>query len=172
MLPAYRDILDAVGRPPEWWDAHGVPRFEPFRPEMLGIYDDLAILAEIACASCDARMLVGEGWTRFDPHANPMVPRTLPSLVAGFSYGDPPRHHCHGGGETMSCEEIRVVEAWERERFDWVRHHEMEGPFLACEHCGWSIAPDGERYINWRGDAACGEQMPHRPRPCEEEERT
>ena len=67
MKPAYRDILAvAGGAPVEWWDGHGVPRFWPFEPGLLGVYDQLAVLYEIACQSCRATFLVGEGARRFD----------------------------------------------------------------------------------------------------------
>ena len=51
MLPDYSDILDAAGRQPDWWTHDGVPRFAPFTPPMLGVYDEFALLAEIACQS-------------------------------------------------------------------------------------------------------------------------
>jgi hypothetical protein len=38
-----------------------VPRFDPFDPEMLGVYDRFAVLGELACAACGKRMQVGIG---------------------------------------------------------------------------------------------------------------
>lgn len=153
MKPAYKDILALTDRSPIWWDENGVPRYAPFHPSMLGVYDQFAILAEIACQSCPALLLVGKGSTCLETQA-------LPELVAGFIYGDPPRHNCPGAGETMSSEEVRVVEAWEKERFEWVRRPEMEGPFVCCRSCQYSIARDGEHWIDVDGHSHCPGESP------------
>lgn len=56
---------------------------------------------------------------------------TLPTVgnVGSFHYGDAPSH-CHGAdgcaGNTMNIESIRVLEFWQREGQDWVRHPEYE----------------------------------------------
>ena len=124
MLPSYDDIRSRIAEPSLWYDRHGVPRYEPFKPQMLGVYDDFAVLAEIECQRCSRRFLVGGGWTRFDVFADPIVERTLTGLVASFDYGDPPRHGGDAGrcaGETMSSDVVRVVETWERVGLDWVR---------------------------------------------------
>jgi len=118
MLPAYGDIRARIAEP-------------PFMPKMLGVYDDFAVLAEIACQSCGGRFLVGGGWTRFDVFADPIIVRTLAGLAESFDYGDPPSHDAAAGrcaGETMSSDVVRIVEAWERVELGWVRRDEMEGP--------------------------------------------
>ena len=129
MLPDYRDILDSAGRPPDWWTHHGVPRFARFTPRMLGVYDEYAILAEIACHSCDQRFLIGEGWRRFEVSPTEIHTHSLIEMAGAWTFGDPPRHEdgqrrC--AGETMSSVEMRIVEAWERDDLDWVRHPELE----------------------------------------------
>jgi hypothetical protein len=135
--PAYRDILAvAGGAPVEWWDGNGVPRFWPFEPGLLGVYDQLAVLYEIACQSCRATFPVSEGAKRFDIMAGSLevVESDLPALVARADYGDPPRHDMPGrpgercAGETMSSVPTRIVEAWEQVNFDWVRRPGLEGP--------------------------------------------
>ena len=50
MLAAYRDILDladACGKTSDWFDESGVPRFRPFRPDLLGVYGCFALLAQV-----------------------------------------------------------------------------------------------------------------------------
>lgn len=128
MLAAYRDILDAAGCQPDWWTDQGVRRFAPFAPTMLGVYDQFALLAEMACQSCDQRFLIGEGWTRFEVTASEVQTHTLIELVAAWSFGDPPRHddgqrRC--AGAAMCSVQLRVVEAWEREDLEWVRRPEL-----------------------------------------------
>ena len=130
MLPSYSDITSRIAEGPSWHDANGVPRYETFAPAMLGVYDDFAVLAEIACQACGRRSLVGAGWTRFDVFADPIIERTLADLVESFDYGDAPRHdykemgRC--AGETMSSEMVRVVEAWEKVALEWLRVSEYE----------------------------------------------
>jgi hypothetical protein len=133
MRPAYRDILVAAGVAALWWDDRGAPRFAPFAPTMLGVYDQLAVLAEIKCQSCTGRFLIGFGTPKV------VVVRTAAPLkwsieryAATVDFGDPPRHHRPVGGrcagETMSAVEYRIVEAWEETAVGWVRRSELEGP--------------------------------------------
>lgn len=115
MLPDYDDIRKAAGdKTPLWYDGNGVPRYAPFTPQMLGIYDDFALLVEIKCQSCGEHFLVGEGWTRHHilmaKGEVEIVTRTLRKLAENYHYGDPPRHGCVG--DTMGCIEVRIVEAW------------------------------------------------------------
>jgi len=136
--PAYRDVLEAAGRPPRWWDSNGVPRFAPFHPNLLGVYDQLAVLVEIACQSCHARFLVGAGARRFDiyPGSAKVAETDLAGFASSYDYGDPPRHSLPGrpgdrcAGETMSSEATFVVEAWEQVGFEWVHRPEHTGPIL------------------------------------------
>jgi len=139
MFPAYRDILDlaeAAGATPVWFDEHGVPRFRPFHPDLLGVYDCFALLAKLRCADryCGAEILVGAGWPRIDlsaviAGADDAAVRNIEQLVAGFSVGDPPRHNCPGAGETMVCDLVSIIEVWEQPGVsDWVRRTDLEGP--------------------------------------------
>lgn len=61
MLPAYRDILKRINEEPIWYEESGVPRYDKFKPEMLGIYDDIAVYYQIACQACERKFYVGEG---------------------------------------------------------------------------------------------------------------
>lgn len=131
MLPDYSDIRSAIDRDPEWFDGQGVPRYAPFSPDMLGIYDKFAVLAEIMCQSCSCRLLVADGWASSgwawkDGAFTPTV-YTLEFLLKNYRYGDPPRHHCSGAGESMSSISVRLVEVWQRDPGkDWKRQPEAE----------------------------------------------
>jgi len=132
MLPKYKDILelaDKAGVEPIWWDENGVPRFSSFDPEMLGVYDRLAVLGEVACAACGKCMQVGIGRPKISVACNQIVSYDIDALVAVIeAWGDPPRHNDerdgtggHGcAGETMSSDFVRVVGAWEQcDDFHW-----------------------------------------------------
>jgi hypothetical protein len=133
MLPDYADIRAlAPDREPDWWDNDGVPRYAPFHPDMLGVYDRWAILAEIGCQGCDRRLLVGCGWSIYDRYRYaragdpPVEPPTLARLAETFGYGDPPIHRCIG--DTMSTYPTRIVQAWSRTSgSDWARDPVCEG---------------------------------------------
>lgn len=134
MLPDYDDIRELIDRPPDWFDKYGVPRYKPFSPDMLGIYDDFALLVLIQCQSCTQFMKVGSGWSHYDQYRYFRMgddlpePWTLRDLAEGYHYGDPPRHGCPGAGETMGCIEIKIQEAWTRDRKkrEWVRDAGVE----------------------------------------------
>lgn len=110
-----------------WWDEHGVPRFAPFRPDMLGVYDNYVVLGEVECACtyCRRHMLVAVGRPKVTFLGYAARPATwdLPKVAALLeAWGDPPRHGCPGAGETMTTDFVRVVEAWERgTHFEWER---------------------------------------------------
>lgn len=130
MLPSYSDIRALTDAEPIWFGGNGVPRYEPFSPSLLGVYDTIAVLAEIECQSCAKLLLVGEGSPRHcvrSEHGNvTLVEKSLETLARDFVFGDPPRHYCSGAGETMSCIERHIVEAWERVDDEWVRRQEYE----------------------------------------------
>jgi len=126
----YADIRALTDAEPLWFDRNGVPRYAPVHPSLLGVYDRFAILAEIQCQSCGKRLLIGEGKPKHSldlVHGEPeFVEHGVEHLARHFFFGDPPRHDCPGAGETMGCIERRIVEVWERENFEWVRHPELE----------------------------------------------
>lgn len=130
MLPDFADIRSRITEEPTWYDGQGTPRYGPFHPEDLGVYDDCALLAEIACQDCGRRFLVGEGSSPMDrvrrdaeykgatsenppDHPGPWTFHAgifLTWWTEKFHYGDPPRHGCVG--DTMNSEPLRIVEAW------------------------------------------------------------
>lgn len=131
MLPAYNDIRRAVGKPPVWYDTHGVPRYTTFHPELLGVYDQYALLAHVKCAApnCEAVLAVGDGRPRMTISCagdQPYTPVSLDDWVEHWSFGDPPRHDCPGAGETMSSNLEGIAEAWERVDLDWQRRYDLE----------------------------------------------
>ncbi len=130
MLPSYADIRALTDATPTWFGQHGVPRYAPFHPSLLGVYDRYAVLAEIECQSCGKRLFIGEGRPKHVIHLvhgeAEILKQSLEDLARNFVFGDPPRHDCPGAGETMGCIERRIVEVWERENFEWVRHPEHE----------------------------------------------
>ena len=142
MYPLYKDILrlaHAAGQEPQWWDQNGTPRFDEFAPDQQGVYDNFALLVEIECQSCAQRFLVAGGWTRYDlwanSHGSGPAENTLEDLADRFHYGDAPHHdyvskNYTGGcaGTTMNSIPRRIVEAWERKKFDWERREDLEGP--------------------------------------------
>lgn len=127
MLPDYKDIVSRIPDEPLWYDVHGVPRYEPFHRQMLGVYDHYSLYVLIACQACGQRFSVGVGWTRENWEAvvagdEDNFFNDLEWLSKHFHYGDPPRH---GGcsGETMNCEDIYILEAWDEE----TRRYDLEG---------------------------------------------
>ena len=134
MLPDYVDIIEAAHVDPLWWDGHGVPRFAPFEPDMLGVYDHIAILYEIECQACGEHFDVGVGWTEYSfvwGHDDPVM-HNIGDKCERFHYGDPPRHACVG--DTENCIDLAVKEAWAQNKLwcvdepRWIRHKELEGP--------------------------------------------
>ena len=138
MLRSYSDITSRLGEP-LWWDEHGAPRYEPFNPRMLGVYDDIAVLYRIKCQACLKPMLVASSsnpmsrmkWHWMFAKDGDEYPKPdLAKFCVGIHYGDPPRHGCPGAGETMNCYDTEIIEAWERyeggQFKEWTRHPELE----------------------------------------------
>jgi hypothetical protein len=128
MYPKYEDILSLAERAgagePLWFDENGVPRYAAFHPDLLGVYDSYAVLAEVTCASCRKVMPVGLGRPKLviGPNAT-LVRHDLSSVVSLVeAWGDPPRHDRRCAGETMSVERVDVLQAWEQgDDFEWRR---------------------------------------------------
>jgi len=141
----YSDIRSRISAPPVWFDANGVPRYEPFHPRMLpNIYADEAVLYETACQACERRFLVAEST---DMHERVRYEQSKPeprdarlsdsrisrlifeSWADGVFYGDPPSHMPHGNGnpgksgcigESMTTVDNRLIVFWYTdERCDW-----------------------------------------------------
>lgn len=137
MLRSYSDILDRLGDP-LWFDDNGVPRYEPFKPDLCGVYDKYVCFMEIACQLCGERFMVAQTWDHGDairwadrenPHGEPSFP-SVEKGSASFHYGDPPIHGCTG--DTMNVECVRVMEFWRKDysrSWDWERLPEYELTF-------------------------------------------
>jgi hypothetical protein len=127
MLPDYKDIVTRVSESPKWWDAHGVPRYDDFRPELSSnIYANEVVLLRIACQCCSREFDVEKTW---DKYSCDWTGRTRASLSEGLAfihYGDPPNSGCCPAGATMNCIDLRVLQFWARAGSTWVRSPELE----------------------------------------------
>lgn len=131
----YSDILALTNRDPLWWDEHAVPRFGDFKPgENAYVYADEVVLLHIQCQGCghDFRVCMSTSKSsRLDlPKSTEGEVVYLPSLAEGVEkrmihYGDPP-NFCCAAGATMNSIPRRVLEFWEREKFDWQRRADLE----------------------------------------------
>lgn len=159
MLPSYHDIHEAIaeaGMLVKWYDENGCPRACDFHVNHLGVYDEIALLVEIACQDCGQRFFVGEGWSSFqlymregdpnrDPDADPHGPAQsykIEDIAEKYHYGDPPIHGCIG--DTMNCVEVRIVEAWSK---DGKETEKKPGIGLVVTKMPvWTRRPDIEAY--------------------------
>ena len=131
MLPSYDDIKSRIPEEPKWYDDNGVPRYGDFTPNNVpNIYAEEAMLMEISCQDCGERFLValqtaGMMDKLWNPKARSLSERIDEYLKEKehngfpFHYGDPPIHGCVG--DTMNCEDHRIVEFWQRKDYEWVR---------------------------------------------------
>jgi hypothetical protein len=125
MLPDYMDIRDLTDRAPDWFGEHGEPRYRPFDPNMLGVYDKYALLVQLNCQACSKALLVGVGYTPYVWIADTGTGFVFEKVAKTFRYGDPPRHGCIGDSMNSIC--TRIVEAWEQVRsFEWIRRPDIE----------------------------------------------
>lgn len=132
MYPLYRDLREKLGEP-LWHDQLGVPRYAVFHPELLGIYDDWAVLFEVECEACRHRFPCAIGFCSLDYHLNPTLgldfhnrfdpDKVLPQIVG---WGDAPWHDMYGesafdsqcAGTTMSSSVVYILEVWRKDR-EW-----------------------------------------------------
>ena len=116
----FEDILSRIKEVPTWWDQNGTPRYGLFQPDSCpSIYAHRVVLLRIACQECHREFLVemhDDVWGReFHP--------------TKLHYGDPPNHPECLAGNTMNCDDLEVVEVWEKPRLgDWQRRPELQGP--------------------------------------------
>ena len=125
MKPSYEDIKKRISEEPKWYDQHGVPRYEEFNPELTSnIYADEVVLLEIRCQWCGKKFLVEINRDIVDVMVYKFP--TLEKLIrnGAIHYGDPPYHDCVG--DTMNCDDIKVVQYWKKENADWKRIKELE----------------------------------------------
>lgn len=112
MHPEYEDVTSRIKESPTFYMMDGYPRYGDFHPKMLGIYDQYALLVEIACQDCFKKFNVAMGWSDYTYIFRRAQPRSLKEIAENFHYGDPPRHGCVG--DTMNCIDLQVLEAWEQ----------------------------------------------------------
>ncbi|MFH1110952.1 MAG: hypothetical protein V1790_17400 [Planctomycetota bacterium] len=122
----YPDIRRRIADPILWYDSDGCPRYDSFAPGLCtNIYAREVALVEIACQACGERFQVEMHTTAFEWGVS-----TIAAEITGdcLHYGDPPFHPMGGqcSGTTMNCDDLRVLEYWVRERFDWERKPEFE----------------------------------------------
>lgn len=153
MYPLYTDLRERLGEP-LWHDSHGVPRYAPFHPTMLGVYDDWAALFEVTCCGCGQRFECGagmhalgvtlrrsnrgqeslEGLTSDEDrrrwlervHAELDCPKGATDHLV--DWGDAPWHTLPEGGQcpgtTMGVDLGPVLQLWHKVRGEWVRADE------------------------------------------------
>ena len=118
MKENYNDILSRIKEEPLWHDANGAPRYDKFSPDMCpNIYTHKVGLFLISCQNCQKEFLVEMHGDMFGDRSE-----RPPSK---WHYGDPPIHGC--AGDTMNCDDLKVVEFWVKEDFEWKRKKEFEG---------------------------------------------
>lgn len=132
MWAGYEDIIRRLGDP-LWWDERGVPRYDPFDRKLVAdIYAHEIALVEIQCQRCLKRFDVAFSYGPMQQVTNPNWPGLSEEVTDDtLHYGDPPRHEgptgdgC--GGETMNCNELRVIEFWRAsQQYDWERIPRLE----------------------------------------------
>lgn len=124
MKSNYADILSLTDKKPLWYDESGCPRYEKFTPNLCpNIYADEVILLEIACQDCGKRFKVQmSAWVIYGGYS--FRERLFEWKKDGkktftpIHYGDPPIHGCVG--DTMNCEDLKVLEFWEKDRVKFV----------------------------------------------------
>ena len=117
MWAKYEDIISRLGEP-LWWDEHAVPRYNLFDRKLVAdIYAQEIALVEIQCQRCLKRFDVTFSYGPMQQAANPNWPSLSKEVIDDtLHYGDPPRHNDLSGqecgGETMNCNELRVLQFW------------------------------------------------------------
>ena len=137
MRPTYEDIRGRIAEEPTWHDEHGCPRYGEFDPRSVpDIYATEAVLLAVECQGCGKAFYVAlssskarrafSRWRQGNP-ADVRGP-TLAEQVRNrlINYGDPPNADCCSCGPVMNSEPRKVLQFWERRRFEWVRVPELE----------------------------------------------
>lgn len=146
----FEDIISRIKESPLWWDSNGTPRYGEFKPEACpNIYAKEIVLLLIRCQNCkkefkvemhmdmlhqvnayNIRKLEEEVMTKEEAKEFVENHTLAVWIKAGvIHYGDPPRHDhdtsCQAG-QSMNCEDIKVLEYWKRESFKYVRDPALE----------------------------------------------
>lgn len=127
MKQSYFDIREKLGNP-LWWDEVGCPRYAEFHPELANnIYARQCCLLLIKCQACRHEFKVAMTYSLESiTYGRPM--RDLITRIKNKSihYGDPPNVGCCASGPTMNCDDVSVIQMWERRNCEWVRSPELE----------------------------------------------
>lgn len=138
MYIVYDDILSRVQGRPRWW-LNGFPRYRPFTPNDVGVYEHEVALVHTECQGCGMRYDVAVKSGRLG--------RSLRNVIAyenQLDIGDPPNacrflgRDCSAGA-VMSSFQIAVVEYWTRDSAltrDWRRDESMERPLVDADWRG------------------------------------
>lgn len=123
MYPVYRDLRLRLGVP-LWHDQHGVPRYDKFHPDLLGIYDEWAAAFLVQCQSCQETFPCATGqpnliFVNGQPEFISDVETFLEQYV---HWGDAPWHDGESqcAGTTMSTSIVKLLSVWHRTSGDWV----------------------------------------------------
>lgn len=146
MHPDYSDITSRLGKP--LWYYHqsvAMPRYEPFHPDLLGVYDHVAALTVIRCQCCRMEFFASVSFSDIDRIERRQGQATFPEIKLPTAedpgwfdcWGDPPRHGSMEGacaaGDTMTSDFVRIAEFWIKDQdqksktwFQWIRKPEFE----------------------------------------------
>lgn len=128
MKAKYEDIRKRIKEEPKWYDENGVPRYDPFHPDLSpNIYAEEVVLLEIKCQACGKKFLVEMNWGNVYDYIEKIPTLEEQVRKKNIHYGDPPRHECPCG-DTMNCIDLRVVQFWKKDKWDWKRMPELEIP--------------------------------------------
>jgi hypothetical protein len=142
----YDDIIKKIDEEPQWFDEAAVPRYCKFSPkELADIYADECALVLIACQDCRHEFKVAfsqdmmgrmkwewmyKGLGGKQAKKNLKAPTIAESIRdKTIHYGDPPNIRCCPAGPTMNCDDIKVLEYWERNsktNHEWKRKESLE----------------------------------------------
>ncbi len=123
MKTAYYDILSLTDKKPLWFDEQAVPRYLPFKPDMVNIYASEVCLFEIKCQGCGHIFIVALSYHHFFDKVK------LSEAIEdnNLNYGDPPNIGCCDAGPTMTSDSIRVLEFWAKNvSYKWERKPQYE----------------------------------------------
>lgn len=134
MYPLYKDLRTKLGTP-LWHDATGVPRYDAFHPDLLGIYDKWAALFLVECQSCGKLFKCARGLSLMSGGMSGMtkifedIKTAEGALKHLIMWGDAPWHNFEGdetafdgqcAGTTMSTSVVDILEVWHCLRSEWL----------------------------------------------------
>jgi len=148
MYPLYQDLRERLGEP-LWHDQNGVPRYAPFEPDLLGIYDTWACLFVVQCQACRRQFDCATGYD-LTGDISWILRSSKEELEDGFAlrddanammerfmaWGDAPWHDDDNqcAGTTMTTYIVDIKELWHRSDREWQRVEISDGLMMKfCE---------------------------------------